>query len=330
MSFRVGLVVQNTTETNVMGRALWAESQGYEDLWVGDGGGRMHALTLTGAMAGVTRNARLGMGIVPVFTHSPAVLASALMTLNHIAPGRVVLGVGSSSQAMMENWNGIPFEKPLTRVKETVEVLRRMLKGEKVSFEGKSLRTEGFRLFWPMEQPPPIFMAALRPKMLETAGEIADGVILHLVPPRVLPRVLEHIRIGAERSGRKLEDLEIAVRINTYVTEDVSTAQEEFRQVALGYFSTSVYNDFLAWCGFQDEAKQISDGFQARNREQTQAAMTNALMDELAVIGDQAHCQNALREIAAAGVNTLIVNPASNHPDCVEATCQAFTPGNFQ
>ena len=330
MDFRVGLVVQNTVETNVIGRALWAESQGYESLWVGEHGVRMNALTLMGALAAATRKPRLGMGILPVFTHPPAVLASAMMTLQHLAPGRIVLGLGSSSKPMMENWNGIPFAKPLTRVKETVTVLRQMLAGEKVSFEGDSLSTSGFKLFWPVPEETPIMVAALRPKMLEMAGELADGVILHMAPPSSIPALLDHVRTGAERAGRSLSDLEIVLRVNTYVTDNQAAAYDEFRQVALGYFSADVYNKFFAWCGYEAEAKEIAAGFATKDRKRTQAAATQAMLDDLGVIGDRETCQEKIRQLAALGVNTVVINPATNHLEAAQATMEAFSPINFQ
>ena len=330
MDFRVGLVVQNTIEKDVVNRGKWAENQGYESIWVGDHGVRMHALTVMGALAATTQTPRLGMGILPVFTHTPANLASAMMTLQHMAPGRVVLGLGSSSKPMMENWNGIPFAKPLTRVRETVTVLRQMLAGEKVDFEGETLQTKGFRLLWPLQEPIPIMMAALRPKMLELAGELADGVILHMAPHNAIPSMLEHVRTGAERAGRKLSDLEIVLRVNTYVAQDPTQVMDEFRQVALGYFSADVYNKFFAWCGFEEEAREISEGFRTKDRARTQAAAHDRMLRQLGVLGDRETCQEQLRQFAAAGVNTLVINPASGNPSVAQETMEAFTPGNFR
>ena len=143
-------------------------------------------------------------------------------TLAELSQGRFVLGLGSSSHAIIEDWNGLPFELPLTRLRETVTVVRQALAGGKTSFEGKTLRSRGFRLGNPPARPVPIYLAALREKMLALAGEIGDGVIVNLFPVTALPQMLAALRSGAARAGRDASGFEVVCRFQVAVTDDVA------------------------------------------------------------------------------------------------------------
>jgi len=307
-------------------RALWAEEQGFDSLWIPDGAGKMHSLTLAGGLAAKTSSIRIGIGVVPVYTHTPAVLASAALTLSHLAPGRVVLGIGASSHTMIESWHGLPFEKPLTRVRETAQVLRRMLDGERVDYAGKTLSTKGFKLMPTPNEHIPIYLAALRPKMLELAGEIGDGVILHLAPLRALPKMLEHVARGAERSGRSLADLEIVCRFNTIVSDTREAGIEASRQFIQMYYTTPVYNEFLAWCGFEKQAALFMEGFQARDRAKTRAALDDELVSELCILGDAKECREQTAAFHAAGINTAAINAFAEDAERASRTMAAFSP----
>ena len=234
--------------------AKWAEGEGYDDLWFADSSG-VDALTTAAAVAMNTSQCRIGTAIIPVFSRTPAVLASTAHVLHQLSGGRFILGLGSSSQTMMENWHGQTFEKPLTRVKETVQLVRSMLAGEKSDFAGQTVSSRGYRQL-PLEAgAQPIYMAALREKMLEAAAEHSDGVILNLFPRDALPKMMDHIRIGAERAGKKLEDVEVVCRHQVIVTDDVEDARNRIRGAFAPYYATPVYNAFLAWSGYEDVAE---------------------------------------------------------------------------
>ncbi len=154
---------------------------------------------------------RLGIAVVPAYTRTPAVLANTAATINELASGRFILGLGSSSQAMMEGWHGVDFERPLTRVRETTELIRSMIAGEKSHFSGKTLRSHGYRQK-PAEYPQKIYLAGLRPKMVEMAAAVGDGVLLNLLPQEALPRIMQHIAIGAEKAGKDPADVDVVCR----------------------------------------------------------------------------------------------------------------------
>ena len=308
--------------------AKWAEAEGYDDLWFADSGG-VDALTTAAAVALNTERCRIGTAIIPVFPRTPAVLASTTHTLNKLSQGRFILGLGSSSQTMMENWHGIHFEKPLTRVKETVQLVKTMLTGEKTDFDGETVSSHGYRQL-PLGEGEEqlIYMAALRAKMLETAAEFSDGVILNLFPKDSLPKMMEHIRIGAERAGKKLEDVEIVCRHMVIVSDDRDDARNAIRRAFAPYYATPVYNKFLAWSGYEDVAATIREGWAEKNRDKTTGALDDKLVDDIGVLGTASECHDRIRELDEMGITTHIISCAS--PKDAMATYEAFTAKNFK
>jgi probable F420-dependent oxidoreductase len=303
------------------------EALGYDSVWIADTGAGPDAFVVGAAVATCTTRLRIGTAVVPVYTRTPSVMAAGAGSLAQLAAGRVVLGIGASSETIVDAWGGVPFTRPLNRIRETVGVLRSMLAGERVTFEGRTIRTRGFRLVSPPPRPVPIYLAALMPPMLELAGEIADGVILNFMPVEAVPRMLEHVRRGAQRAGRDASQLEIVSRFQTIVTDDVAAARGAIRHMMGPYFATSVYNRFVAWCGFPDEAAAILAGWQAKDRARNLAAVTDEMIDRIAVIGPPAHCRARLRAFAEAGVTTPMVHPFLFDEASIWAAFEQLAPG---
>jgi probable F420-dependent oxidoreductase len=300
-----------------------AEDLGFESVWIAETGGP-DPFVLAGVVAQATRRMRIGLAVSPVYFRTPATIAAASGTVAQLAPGRFVLGLGSSSDAMVSNWHGLPFARPVTRVRETVAVVRGMLAGEKVVFDGRTVRTRGFRLLVPPPRPVPIYVGALRPPMLELAGEIADGVVVNLFPPAALPRMLAHVRAGAERGGRGGVRLECVCRHQVLVTDDREAARDLFRAGLTGYFATPVYNKFLAWYGFEEEAALIARGFSTGDRALSRRGMTDRVVDSLGIFGSADECRARVAEYARAGVDTAIVSPLTLDPAAVARTIETF------
>ena len=309
--------------------ARWAEEEGFDDVWFSDSGG-IDALSLAAAVGVETRRVRIGTAVVPVYTRTPAVFAASAYALHHACGGRFILGLGSSSQTMMEQWHGVEFAKPLTRVRETTMLVRALLTGERSAFDGETLRSHGYR------QPPlpagavPIHVAALRGRMLELAGELGDGVVVNLFPVRALPKIMEHVGRGARRAGRTLADREIVCRHQVLVTDDKPAARALFRRRFAPYYATPVYNRFLAWAGFEETAAAIEAGWAARDRERTTGALDDALVDEVAILGTADECRTRVRALAAGGITTHIIACPSEDPDVRRRTWDAFRPAAFR
>jgi len=269
---------------------------------------------------------RIGTAVIPIYTRALPVLAAGAGSVAQLAPGRVVLGLGVSSETIVDAWGGVPFRRPLTRMRETVLALRQMLAGERVTVEGRTVRTRGFRLMSPPPAPVPIYIAALMPPMLELAGEVADGVILNFMPVEAVPRMLAHVRAGAARAGRDAGAIEVVARLQTAVTDDPAAARSVLRQMFGPYLATSVYNPFLAWCGFPDAAATIDAAWRAKDRARNLAAVSDDLIDRIAIVGSAAHCRERVADFAAAGVTTPMIHPFLFDEAAVWRTLEGLAP----
>ncbi len=305
--------------------AVQAEGKGYEDVWFADTGAP-DALTLAAALAERTRRVRIGIAVVPIYSRTPAVIAASAATLAKLAPGRFILGLGTSSHTIIENWHGLQMERPLLRVRETVQLLRDIFSGEKTNFSGETLHSKGYRQA-PVQVP--IYLAALRPKMLELAAEIGDGVVLNLFPAKALPRIMEHIQAGAARAGKSADEVEVVCRYQVMVTEEPDKGCQAARSFLSGYYATPVYNRYLAWCGYPEAAAEIAAGWREGDRERTAAALPDELIRQIGIIGDADYCRQRLREFSEAGIHTHILSCIDLDPQTSGTTLAAFGGDNF-
>jgi probable F420-dependent oxidoreductase len=302
-----------------------AEDLGYESIWIAETGGP-DPFVLAGAVAQVTKRVRIGLAVSPVYIRTPATIAAATGTVSQLAPGRFILGLGASSHAIVGNWHGIPFKKPVARVRETVTAVRGMLAGQKVSLDGETLHTHGFRLMVPPAAPVPIYIGALRPAMLELAGEIGDGVAVNLFPVEALAPTRAHIATGARRAGKDPAGLEIVCRQQVLVTDDKAAARDLFRTALTGYFATPVYNQYAAWYGFEEEAATIAKGFKTGDRALTRKGMSDRLVDAIAIFGTLDECRERIAAFVAAGVDTTAISVLSFDPAVFARVVEGFAP----
>jgi probable F420-dependent oxidoreductase len=304
-------------------RARWAEEAGYDDLWIAESASP-DALTLAAVLAGETKRLRIGTAVISAFSRSPAVLASTASVLGQVLPGRFVLGLGSSSETMVTGWHGMAFDKPMSRVRDMAVMVRAMLKGEKTSFDLETLKSHGYRQA-PLETPVPIYIAALRSRMIEMAAEFGDGIIFNLWPRRALSKMMGHLRIGAERGHKNPASIEIVNRHMVLVTDDKAHGRALFRKQFAPYYATSVYNSFLAWGGYEETAAAIREGWAARDRDKTTGALTDEIIDEIGIIGTEEECRARLRWCAKSGIHTHIIAPLEGAtPEEAQRTYEAF------
>lgn len=314
--------------TDTAARLKWAEDNGYSDAWFGDAGAP-DSLTQIAALGAGTTSLRIGVAVTPVYTRSPTVLAATANVIEQVIPGRFVLGIGSSSQTIMGQWNGIPLDKPLTRVKETAQLVKQMLKGEKTDFQGVTQNSKGYRQM-PLENPPPVYIGCLRQNMIEMAAEIGDGVVFNLWPKGALPKMIEAVKRGSEKAGKNWQDVEVVNRAMVLCTDDKQYGRNLFRAAFAPYYATPVYNKFLAWAGYEDAAATISEGWAEKDREKTGGALTDELIDEIAIIGTEGEIRDRIQEDADGGVHTSIIAPLAGNAEDLNRTFEAFTGDNFQ
>ncbi len=311
-------------------RGQWAEGAGFDDLWLPDGEGMQDPIALAAALGAVTRKIRLCTGIVPVFNRPPAVLGTGVIAAEQRAPARFVLGLGASTSNMIGRWYGLDYTSPLTRVRETVALLRGILDGNKTDFDGETLHSHGFVL---KERPTarvPIYLGAIGPKMLELAGEVADGVLLNdYTPPDRLAWALEQIARGARRVGRDISDLEIVKRRAMFVTDDEQAGLDYFRRSVGFYASAPAYQAVMERLGYTGAIAEIRAGYAERNRARIAAAISDEMVRRLGGFGSLAECQALVRADFEAGIDTVVVSPQGGTATAFARGAAAFAAGAF-
>ncbi|MCL4421871.1 MAG: LLM class F420-dependent oxidoreductase [Actinobacteria bacterium] len=278
---------------------------GYTDVWSSEASG-YDAFAPLAQAALAPGSLRLGTAIVPVFTRGPATLAMSAASISAMAPGRFALGLGSSSDVIVNRWNGIAFDRPYQRVRDTLRFLRRALAGEKVTAEYETFSVAGFRLDHPPEVPPPILLGALRPGMLRLAGREGDGAIVNWLGAGDVPRVAAEVGPGKE----------IVARIFCAPTEDSALARSVGRQLVAAYLNVEVYARFHEWLGRGPLLGEMWDAWRAGDRKRAVAAIPDIVVDDLIVHGSAEVCQEHISRYVKAGVTTpvLAVLPLTADP----------------
>ena len=286
-----------------------AEAAGYTDLWSGETAGP-DGFTPLALAASWTDRVRLGTGVVGVFTRGPALLAQQAASLADASGGRFVLGLGASSDRIVAGWNGIPFERPLSKVSETVDFLKLALAGE---------RTEtGFKLEQPPPEPPPIVLAALRGKMLQLAVGKADGAFTNFLPLAGLPHV------SAELEGAP-EGFELLCRFFCLIGEREQT-EPLARWMFASYVTVPVYEAFFRWLGYGDEISEMVAAWKAKDRDAATAAAPWDLVSDTFLLGSPDEIRARLERYVEGGITLPIVTPITT-PDRLGELIETLAPG---
>lgn len=289
-----------------------AESWGYTDAWTAEIDGA-DAFIPAALAASWTSRLRVGTAIANIFTRGPALLAMEAASVAEVAPERFCLGIGSSSPAIVENWNGAQLERPLERMRETVAFLRSAFAYEKTASE--SLGVRGFRLSRRFAKAPPIFIAALREKMLALTGRLADGVILNWLAPHDVPRPVEIVRRAAQEAGRDPDALEVACRIFVLPNVDENVVRFIGRRAAAAYLSTPVYSAFHEWLGRADLLRPMLEAWRAGDRQGALELIPDELLHDLFVTGSRQECLDQIDAYRRNGVTLPILAFLPTTPD---------------
>jgi len=291
-----------------------AEKLGFADAWSYETLAS-DAFTPVAAAAAVTERIRLGTAIVPVFTRPAALIALSAASIQQFSGGRFVLGVGISTPTIVEQWMGVPYKLPLTRLRETVAALRAAFSGQKVTMLGKTVKIDGFRLSAPLETPPPIYIGAQGELMLRTAGEIGDGAIVNYITPETFPQMLNEIRQGARKAGKSADSLDIACRILVAVDEEQEVVRENLRRELTGYLTVPQYNRFFQWIGYGGEARSALEAWNAGDRRKALSLVPDYMLESIFVFGTAEQIVHRLRDYEQAGITTTALQFTSFQPD---------------
>ena len=286
-----------------------ADACGYDSFWMPEAWER-EAFTILTELAARTERIHLGTGIINVFSRSPSLIAMSAATLDEVSGGRFRLGLGTSGARVVEDFHGVKFNKPLTRLKETIQIIRLLLGGERVDFTGKCFELRRFKLgFKPLRSELPIYLAALTPKSLHLVGEVADGWLPTHWPRARLEDGVAEILKGAEDAGRDATRIEVAPFVNVVVSDDVARARNQAR-LPLAYYVGGMgdyYHASLGRMGFSTEVDRIRELWQAGRRKDAMAAITNEMVDSIAICGSLEHCRARLDKMYALGATLPLI-----------------------
>lgn len=285
--------------------AQLAESKGFHSVWLAESWG-LDAIALLSHIGAHTQRVKLGTAIINVFSRTPALLSMASVTINDLYGGRFILGLGTSTKALVEGWHGMTFKQPVSRLRDAVNIVRETMAGGEVNYEGKVLSMKGYRIrVKPRNAPPPIYLAALGEESMRVVAEVGDGWIPYLLPLRGLRESVEKIRAGSREVGRP----ENAVRIAPLVLTAVSNDRDEARKAArdhIGFYLGAMgphYREFVARFGFEREVEAIRENWAAKRHHEAREAVTDTMVDEIAVAGTPDECRAKLAKVRAHGAD---------------------------
>jgi probable F420-dependent oxidoreductase len=304
-----------------LGQIELAESLGYESVYVTHVAAR-ESLTVLTVYARSTSRIRLGTAVVPIYTRTPATMAQTAATIDEASGGRLTLGLGVSHRPVVEHWYGQTIDSPVAEMREYVEIVRAILRGEDPP-RGEKWHTS-FHLAGLEPRPElPIYIAALSPAMLRLAGEVADGALLWLcVPDYISSVVLPEVSAGRERAGRGLEGFEVVPAVPSGVVEDRAAAYAGMRRELVTYFGLPFYRTMIERAGFGEEIAAFDAA--AGGYEQMQSAISDRFLDALTGIGDENAVREGIDRYRRAGATSPCVGPVPTSD--FEATLRAVAP----
>jgi probable F420-dependent oxidoreductase len=287
-------------------RVKLAESLGYETVYVTHIAGR-ESLTVITAYALATSRIRVGTGVVPIYTRTPATMAQTAATIDDISGGRIVLGLGVSHRPVVEGWHGQTIDRPVAEMREYAGIVRAILRGEDPP-AGEKWRT-GFRLVGLEARPQlPVYIAGLSPAMLRLAGELADGVILWLCNPSyVRDVVVPEVTAGRERAGLGLDGFDIVPAVPAAMTDDPDAAYATMRKDLIPYFGLPFYRAMIERTGFGADIAAYDAA--AGDLDAMQAAISDEFVAELTAVGDERQVKDGLARYRDAGATSPCVGP---------------------
>lgn len=290
-----------------------AELAGYQDLWTGETNGH-DGFTPLAMAAAWTDEMRLGTGVVNPFTRRLTVLAQTAASLQDASGGRFCLGLGSSSNVIVERWGGVPFEKPLSRVREAVEMLRPVLGGDR--------GPGGFRLENPPARPVPIIVAALRDRMLALGGELGDGTFVNFLPISAVEHVCQQIRAGEATAGREPGCTEVIGRFFC-IPGDEPSALATARFMFAAYATVPVYERFFRALGWSEQLDPMVEAWQAGDRRRAAELGPEELIREIFILGEPEAQHERLEQFAQRGIDCFVLTPIAA-PEQLSETIDAL------
>jgi len=310
--------------------ATLADEAGLHSVWKTEDYYFRDGISLLSAVAVHTKNVKIGVDVINPYTRNPALIAMSAATIDEVSNGRFILGMGSSTEVWIEEQMGIRLGKRLTVLKETVEAIRKILSGDLVNFEGKEVKLRNIRLgFKPYRKNIPIYLAAVGPKMLQLAGGVADGVILTAAssPKYIRDFAMENLKIGMEKSGKKIEQIDICCNIIFSLSEDSKKAKELAKMMTGLCLSIPEYGDLIMEKSGMDKDLliPIRQCLKKGDVHLMRRYVTDEMIDIFTISGTKKECEDKFFEYKKAGIKTPLLMPVSDYKEVI-GFCATLNP----
>jgi F420-dependent oxidoreductase-like protein len=308
---------------SALDRVRLAEQLGYHSVFITHLAGR-DSLTALAAYAGVSESIRLGTGVTPIHSRSPAAMAQQAITIDEISNGRLTLGLGVSHRVTVENWYGSQIRKPVTEMREYVAVLRAVFAGEDPP-ESQTFPTRFHFLGVQPRADLPIYIAGLSPRMLELAGEVADGVILWLCnPDYIRDIVVPHVREGRRKAGKNLDGFDIVAAVPTAVTAEVDGARATLRADLAPYFLLPFYRKMIERSGYEADVRLFDEAVERGDGSSAATAISDGFLENLAAIGPPDLAAAAVERYRDAGATSPCIGaiPGTDFTTALESLAE--------
>ena len=287
--------------------AIMADDLGYSCITTGESWGE-DAFTSLAQIAAVTTRIKVGTSIVPVFARSPANLAMTALNMDVMSKGRFFLGLGASGKLVIEDLHGEKFSKPITRIREYVDILRKAMRGERLDHSGEFFEISRFKLrFTPRRPDLPIYIASLSPPSLRMTGEIADGWLPIFLAPSRMDAAVAQLKEGAESANRSLDDITISPQVSVYMTDDPKAARDRERPHISFYIGGMgvFYHQYMHRIGFGEEADMVRKAYMDKERGKAASLVTDEMVDATTIIGTPQECAGQMEKFFDAGVDEI-------------------------
>lgn len=299
------------------------QQENVDSLWVPESWGRESFATL-GAISQVTRKVSLGTSIINIYSRTPAIVAMAATTLDMLSDNRTIIGLGASTAAIVENWHGLKFNRPASRMKEYIECLRLMTRGEKVKYNGEFFQINNFKiLHQPQRANIPIFMAAVNKKMVSMASKLADGILLYLRPLEELKRTATELK-----QATKGKSFEIACSFICAISNKEPEKARARAATTLAFYIAvgEYYSKFLADNGFKIEVEEITAEYRKAGADNAAKYVSDRMLSSLVICGNSEECRESLSKFLSTGITLPIIqfNPLGDSESSFKEMLSAF------
>ena len=269
-------------------------------IWVPETWG-MENFSVLGAVSNKTTKQKIGSSIINIYSRSPATIAMGAATIDSLSEGRLILGLGTSSVSIVETFHGYKFENPLQRMKEYVEIIRLVLSGKQINYQGKIFNLKNFTLLIkPTRHLIPIYLAAINQKMVDLTWNIADGVIFYLRPIHEMKDTISKMQ--------QKKKIDVTCQIITCVSEDPETAIQRAKKTLAFYVSVGeIYREFLSNNGFKTETANIFDEFKKSGFRTNHELVTDSMLRSLCISGTPEECKKQFHTFRETGIDLPII-----------------------